>query len=173
VETPLTPSVTLWLVFFLRPYPWSAASLSRVGYRGKDRPRKSLARVSGVNGRNAGNESDREREREGGRERARFASYFYDWPPHKHSLSYGLFALLKLGFRGALSAIHHPTCPPNALPRIASNRSPLSLSLCFFSVPLSPFFELDACAPRGLLQMMARNMLLCADERRIAHHRVH
>lgn len=41
------------------------------------------------------------------RKRERFTSYFYDWPPHKHSLSYGLFALPKLGFRGALSAIHH------------------------------------------------------------------
>lgn len=107
--------------------------------RGKDRPRKSSARVNRLNGRNI----------ERRREKVRFASYFYDWPPHKHSLSYGLFALSKLGFRGALSAIHYP----NVSTKRALWDSKESLSS--FSLFSLSFSRVDAHASRGLLQMMA------------------
>lgn len=64
VETLLILLAVPWLVFFLRPYPWSAASLSRVERRGKDRPRKS-SRVGWLNGRNIERKRKRkERERD-------------------------------------------------------------------------------------------------------------
>lgn len=87
------------------------------------------------------------------RKRERFTSYFYDWPPHKHSLSYGLFALPKLGFRGALSAIHHLNVSTETR-SLGWQGIALFFPVLFFS---SLALFLDARTFHGLLQMMARS----------------
>lgn len=101
-----------------------AVSLSRIERRGEEQSGEKF---------DEGGPTKRSKhiEREGNREKEspRFAPYFYDWPPHKHSLSYGLFALPKLGFRGALSAIHHPNISTERA--LWDSKKSLSLSFSF------------------------------------------
>lgn len=127
-------------VFFLRP-SWSAASLSRVERRGKDRPRKSLARVGRLNGRNIERKSEREKD----------SSRIFTTGPliNTHWVTGCLLCR-----NWALGALYPPftiwTYPRKSLSGMVRNRSlfPVYTLLSFF---------LDARTFPGLLQMMTRS----------------